>query len=132
MAADGAITIAERRKYLKRMQGRYQAAEQPGRSALLSEMEAVTGLHRKSLTRLTPGGSLARHTRTRVPRRLPRRGPSKPPVRACKWLPEPGPPPGCANFARRASRAPRLLRLSRAVRCRLDDDAIPRYAAPTV
>lgn len=61
------MTIDERRKYLTRMQGRYRAAERVERGALLLEIGAVTRLRRKSLTRLLHGGSLARHTRTRVP-----------------------------------------------------------------
>lgn len=37
---DDQMTINERRKYLKRMRSRYQAADCPGRSGLLREMEA--------------------------------------------------------------------------------------------
>jgi len=69
VAADDAMTIDERRKYLKRMWSRYQAADREGRGALLTEMEQVTGLHRKSLTRLLGGVSLARRpATTRRPR----------------------------------------------------------------
>jgi len=69
VAADEAMTIDERRKYLKRMWSRYQAADREGRGALLTEMEAVTGLHRKSLTRLLGGVSLERRpSTTRRPR----------------------------------------------------------------
>jgi len=64
---EDAMTIDERRKYLKRMWPRYQAADRTGRGALLTEMEVVTGLHRKSLTRLLGQGHLERHRR-RVPR----------------------------------------------------------------
>lgn len=63
--ADEEMTIDERRKYLKKMQGRYRAADRVGRSALLTEMEAVTGLHRKSLTRLLHAPSLERRPRRR-------------------------------------------------------------------
>ena len=63
--AGGEMTIDERRKYLKKLQGRYQAADRAGRSALLAEMEAVTGLHRKSLTRLLRAPSLERRPRRR-------------------------------------------------------------------
>jgi hypothetical protein len=59
------LTIDERRKYLKRMQPRYQGADRAGRGALLTEMEAVTGLHRKSLTRLLHAPTLARQPRRR-------------------------------------------------------------------
>ena len=72
MAAEETMTIAERRKYLQRMQMRYVAAERAGRKALLTEMEAVTGLHRKSLTRLLRGTSLARRPRQRQRRRSSR------------------------------------------------------------
>lgn len=65
MAADEAMTIDERRKYLNRMWSRYHAADRAGRGALLTEMEAVTGLHRKSLTRLLGGVSLERRPSTR-------------------------------------------------------------------
>ncbi len=65
MVADDEMTIDERRKYLKKMQGRYQAADRAGRSAVLTEMEAVTGLHRKSLTRLLRAPSLERRPRRR-------------------------------------------------------------------
>ena len=54
---DKAMTIAERRTYLTRMQGRYWAADRSGQGRLLDEMEVMTGLHRKSLVRLLkPGG----------------------------------------------------------------------------
>jgi hypothetical protein len=59
------MTIDERRKYLRRMLPRYRAADHAGRGSLLSEMEAVTGLHRKSLTRLLNAPSLARQPRRR-------------------------------------------------------------------
>ena len=65
MAAEDEMTIDERRKYLKRMRPRYERAERRGRSALLQEMEEVTGLHRKSLLRLLHAPSLERQPRTR-------------------------------------------------------------------
>lgn len=46
------MNFTERRKYLALMYRRYQKASRRERSALLDEMEAVTGLHRKSLIRL--------------------------------------------------------------------------------
>jgi hypothetical protein len=58
------MTIDERRKYLQRMQERYRTAGRAGRSQLLDEMEAVTGLHRKSLIRLVRS-SLERKRRRR-------------------------------------------------------------------
>jgi hypothetical protein len=57
--AEEMLTIDERRKYLKRMQPRYQRSDRVGRGALLTEMEAVTGPHRKSLTRLLRAPTLA-------------------------------------------------------------------------
>jgi hypothetical protein len=39
---------------------RYAEAKRPVRSGLLTEMEAVTGLHRKSLLRLLHGPTLSR------------------------------------------------------------------------
>lgn len=65
MPADDEMTIDERRKYLKRMRERYWAADRVGRGELLSEMEAVTGLHRKSLIRLVRGPTLERKPRSR-------------------------------------------------------------------
>src|SRR5918911_1826785 len=64
---DDAMTVDERRKYLKRMQGRYWAADRAGRGQLLDEMGLVTGLHRRSLVRLLSarGPGLARQPRRR-------------------------------------------------------------------
>jgi len=64
MAIDDGMTIDERRKYLHHMRKRYLAADRATRGQLLSEMEAVTGLHRKSLIRLLNAGPLQRRTRT--------------------------------------------------------------------
>lgn len=66
MPADDEMTIDERRKYLKRMRERYWAADRVGRGELLTEMEAVSGLHRKSLIRLVRGPTLERQRRHRV------------------------------------------------------------------
>jgi|TARA_Y100000294_G_scaffold157920_1_gene159830 hypothetical protein len=60
MLAKDEMTIDERRKYLKRMRERYWAADRAGRGELLTEMEAVTGLHRKSLIRLVRAPTLER------------------------------------------------------------------------
>jgi hypothetical protein len=59
------MTIGERRQYLARMEARYRAASRAGQSQLLDEMEALTGLHRKSLVRLLQPGGLLRHPRQR-------------------------------------------------------------------
>ena len=56
------MTINERRKYLQIMQPRYLRGNRKERGKLLDEMEEVTGLHRKSLTRLM-GGDLKRKPR---------------------------------------------------------------------
>lgn len=70
MAADEEMTIDERRKYLKRQWTRYRTANRAEKGRLLSEMEVVTGLHRKSLVRLLNQPSLARrrsvHRRGRI------------------------------------------------------------------
>src|SRR5579859_2874311 len=65
VATDDEMTLDERRKYLKRQRPRYEQADRAGRSALLSEMELVTGLHRKSLLRLLHAPSLERQPRAR-------------------------------------------------------------------
>ena len=62
------MTIDERRKYVKLMASRYQKAKRSERSELLTEMEHVTKLHRKHLTRLLNGASLERKKR-QTPRR---------------------------------------------------------------
>ncbi|MCX6026614.1 MAG: hypothetical protein NTY23_10225 [Chloroflexi bacterium] len=55
MAANDPMTIDERRKYLYGRQKRYPEATPGERAKLLDEMEAVTGVRRKSLTRLILG-----------------------------------------------------------------------------
>ena len=47
MPTEEQMTVNERRKYLKLVKPRYQQAKRAERSRLLSEMEEVTGLHRK-------------------------------------------------------------------------------------
>jgi hypothetical protein len=76
MATDEAMTIDERRKYLTKMQARYRHATRRERGRLLTEMEAVTGLHRKSLNRLMAQPSLRR-----IPRHTQRGSVYGPPVR---------------------------------------------------
>jgi hypothetical protein len=66
MPNEDEMSIDERRKYLKRMKVRYEKGNRKHRSALLSEMEQVTGLHRKSLTRLLGEASLERKKRSMV------------------------------------------------------------------
>jgi len=58
------MTIDERRKYVNLMAERYRQAKRSERSALLSEMEQVSKLHRKHLIRLLNGKSLARKKRS--------------------------------------------------------------------
>ena len=55
MNPEDAMTIDERYKYLRQMQRRYHKGGREERKSLLDEMEAVTGLHRKSLIRLMQG-----------------------------------------------------------------------------
>jgi hypothetical protein len=64
MPADDEMTIAERRKYLRLIQSRYVHAKRGERGRMLDEMEKVTHLHRKSLTRLMHR-DLARRSRRR-------------------------------------------------------------------
>jgi hypothetical protein len=63
MPTDERMTIDERRKYLRKMRQRYVAATGAQRGLLLTEMETVTGLHRKSLIRLLQDGQLVRQPR---------------------------------------------------------------------
>ena len=63
MSIDDKMTVDERRKYLNTVKKRYEQADQHDKGLLLTEMEAVTGLHRKSLIRLLHERSLARHPR---------------------------------------------------------------------
>jgi hypothetical protein len=60
MPSDDRMSVDERRKYLKLVAVRYARAKRTERSLLLSEMAAVTGLHRKSLLRLMHGPTLER------------------------------------------------------------------------
>ena len=64
MQDDTLMTLAERRKYLGRMRPRYLLATRAEQTRLLDEMQAVTGMHRKSLLRLLHAASLARRVRT--------------------------------------------------------------------
>lgn len=64
MTTEEKMTVDERRKYLRVMKKRYRKASRKERGQLLDEMEAVTGLHRKSLIRLLKG-SLERKPRSK-------------------------------------------------------------------
>ena len=64
MSTEDEMTIDERYKYLRCMKKRYRQANREGRGRLLDEMQAVTGLHRKSLIRLI-NGPLTRKPRRR-------------------------------------------------------------------
>ena len=55
MPSEDAMIVNERRKYVRLMLPRYETAPRQERGRLLSEMEQVTGMHRKSLTRLLNG-----------------------------------------------------------------------------
>lgn len=57
------LTLQERRKYLKRVWPRYLQANRHQRSNLLTEMEQVTAMHRKSIIRLMKATSLERKKR---------------------------------------------------------------------
>jgi len=64
MSIEERMTIDERRKYLFGMRMRYVQASRQERGWLLDEMMTVTGLHRKTLTRLI-NGPLLRKPRER-------------------------------------------------------------------
>jgi hypothetical protein len=64
MSIEERMTIDERRKYLFGMRQRYVQSSRQERGWLLDEMMTVTGLHRKTLTRLI-NGSLLRKPRER-------------------------------------------------------------------
>ena len=80
MSTEEKMTIDERYKYLCCMKRRYRKAKRKERSRLLDEIEAVTGLHRKSLIRLIHS-SLQRKGRRRE------RGPTYgPQVQHALWV----------------------------------------------
>jgi hypothetical protein len=64
MSIDDEMSVDERRKYLSKMRKRYDQASRKERGQLLDEVEAVIGLHRKSVIRLM-NGSLERNHRRR-------------------------------------------------------------------
>jgi len=55
MTTEEKMTLDEVYKYLRLMKPRYRQADRAGKSALLDEMETVTGRHRKSLIRRLQG-----------------------------------------------------------------------------
>src|ERR1700687_475252 len=63
MLKEPQMNVNERRKYVKLMKPRYMKATKAERSGLLGEMEQVTGMHRKSLTRLINASTLERKKR---------------------------------------------------------------------
>ena len=63
MPTEDEMSVNERRKDLQRMKVRSMAAQPGERGHLLTEMEQVTGLPRKSLTRLRQASSLERKKR---------------------------------------------------------------------
>ena len=67
MAEDG-MSLGERRSYLQQMLPRYQRGTKRQKQALLDEMEQVTGMHRKSLTRLLNRGDVRPKPAQRRPR----------------------------------------------------------------
>ena len=60
-----AMTIDERRKCIKRLQASYLAADRAERGRLLSHLEKLTRLDRKTLIRLLRSADLTRRPRTR-------------------------------------------------------------------
>lgn len=58
------MSIDERRKYIHKIRKRYRNGNKKEKGRLLDEIEAVTGMHRKSITRLM-NGSLMRKKRSR-------------------------------------------------------------------
>lgn len=57
------LTVDERRMYLRQLRDQYLKASKSEKGRLLDQMEATTGLHRKSLIRLLAGNL------ERIPRR---------------------------------------------------------------
>ena len=58
------MSIDERRKYMHKIRGRYRKRSKKEKGRLLDEIEAITGMHRKSVTRLM-NGPLSRKKRRR-------------------------------------------------------------------
>lgn len=64
MSETESMNVNERRKYIHKMWTRYREADKLVKGQLLDEIEAVTGLHRKTITR-TINGQLSRKKRTK-------------------------------------------------------------------
>ena len=64
MSEQDPMTVAERRKYIHKVWGRYIKAERSQKTRLLDEMCKVTGMHRKSILRII-NGKLSRTKRTK-------------------------------------------------------------------
>ena len=64
MSETESMNVNERRKYIHKMWTRYREADKQEKGRLLDEIESVTGLHRKSITR-TINGQLSRKKRLR-------------------------------------------------------------------
>jgi hypothetical protein len=58
------MSVDERRKYIHKILGRYRKGSKKEKGRLLDEIEAVTGMHRKSVIRIM-NGSLSRKKRSR-------------------------------------------------------------------
>ena len=69
MVGEGTMPREARETYLTRMRPRYESANRAEQGRLLTEMEAVTGLHRKSLLRRLARPALGRLAGPRRPRR---------------------------------------------------------------
>lgn len=80
MAVAEKMTLDEVYKYLRLLKPRYLEADRAGKSALLDEMEMVTGRHRKSLIRRLQVGL------QRVPRQRERERTYKSDVDAALWV----------------------------------------------
>jgi hypothetical protein len=64
MSTDDRMNVDERRKVMRRMKKQYAQADRKTKAHLLDDMEALTGLHRKSLIRLM-NSSLERKPRSK-------------------------------------------------------------------
>ena len=64
MAETDPMTISERRKYIHKIWGRYRDSSKSEKGKYLDEVEAVTGMHRKSILRLL-NGRMSRKSRSK-------------------------------------------------------------------
>jgi hypothetical protein len=63
VTADDKMSIKERYQYLRRMQKRYREATRQEKKALLDEIVAYTGMHRKSVIRRLSGSLTSMRSR---------------------------------------------------------------------